>query len=90
MVLLTLRTALRNNLTVAAEGVVAEDAALAAVLAASAVGSSAGLARKKLIARNLGDLLISHGRDGSGDADDRGDGEEGGGELHGEGWLLLL
>jgi hypothetical protein len=80
---------LGNNLTVAAEGVVAEVTALAAVRAAGAVGSSAGLAREKLVTGDLGDLLFGHGWYRRGNADDRGNGEEGGSELHVEGWLIL-
>lgn len=90
IVSLTLRASLINNLTVAAEGVAAEVAALAAILAAGTACSSAGLSRKKFVARNLGDLLISHVWHSSGNADDGGNGEDSGNELHVESWLMLL
>lgn len=71
-----------RNLTVAAEGIVAKDAALSAVLATSTVRTTASLSWKKLVARNLGDLLLSHSWGSRGNGDDRGDSEEDSGELH--------
>lgn len=84
----------RQRLTSAAERVVSEVTALAAIHAASAVCSSAGLARQKFAARNLGDSLLGHERNrlgscgwggaGRDEGDGRSDSEEGSGELHGE------